>query len=225
MRGYELLGQVMSQLKEKLPQVYLRECWVPGGPGRLPQKPVLAGQVGQESQEEDKWSARLDFTLYLPRGMDFAAGEGILAAAIQSVEGVAGLAGFERQGFTPDTSTGLMMAACSFNFAGGGGVQGQTVSIGGIPQKVSGWQVSVSPGRALTAIGEEEPFAWVGGVTYTVALTGLDTQGLERLAGFTVELGGQVYMRCRWKTLEETRKGAVFLSNRRLDRGDLDGGA
>lgn len=40
-----------------------------------------------------------------------------------------------------------------------------------------------------------------------------------------VELGGQVYMRCRWKTLEETRKEAVFLSNRRLDRGDLDGGA
>lgn len=226
MRGYELLQEVLALLRQKLPEVDVRECWEAESPGRLPKKPVITGQVGSETGTAGEWGARLDFTLYLPRGGLLESGEEIIAAMDSAVkEGFPSLTESGREGFGPDKATGLLAAACFFAFSGKGGSEGQSASIGGVARSVSGWEVSVSPGRALVAIGEEEPFAVVGGVTYTVALEGIDTKGLERLAGFTVELGGQVFLRCRWKSLDETGKKAVFLSNKRTEGGGQDGGA
>lgn len=221
MRAYELLGEMLELFREKLPQAEFREAWRPGGAGRLPGKLVAAGQVGSESQEGEEWSARLDFSVYVPRKEAAGAGEALIAAMGSAAEeGFPALAGVKREGFALDASTGLLRAKCSFSFTGsGGGVGTQGVFIGGVERQASGWKIQIDPGKALTAVGENEPFALAGGVCYTVKIEGADTKGLERLAGFTAVLGSERFERCRWKSLDEAGRSAVFISYHRAEGG------
>lgn len=221
MRAYELLGEMLALFQAELPQADFRESWRPGGAGRLPGKPVVTGQVGSESAGGNQWNARLDLTVYLPRGESAGTGDALLAAMGDAARAhFPSLSGVKREGFGLDKSTGLLAAQCFFEFAASGGSGGtQNISVGGVVRAASGWKITVDPGRALTAVGENVPFALVGGVRYTVEIQGIDTKGLERLAAFTVDLGDQRFTRCRWKSLDETGKNAVFLSYDRLERG------
>lgn len=215
MTAYEIFQGLQSLLKEEIPQAEFREGYGYGPASRLPLKPTAVGQVGSESTKEGKWEARLDYLLYLPRGCAVSAGEAVLAAMCQAAgENFSTLSGVKRGAFSPDKATGLLAAACSLEFTGESeGAPGRTIQIGGVGYKVSGWEITAGFGEELTAIGENEPFAVLGGPTYTVELQGLDITGLERLAGFTVQLGDEIFQRCRWKTLNSAKRRAVFLSN------------
>lgn len=220
MTAYERLKELLGLLAEKLPQVECRESYAPKNAGRLPGKAVIAGQVGSESTEGSKWGARLDLAVYLPRGWEISQGEEILAGISRVAgENYTALSGVKREGFAPDKDSGLVMARCFLEFAGGGEGAAQSVTIGGVEHPASGWEIKIEPGKALTAIGEAEPFATVGGCTYSVKLEGIDTKGLERLAGFTVRLGQQVFSRCRWKSLDETGRSGIFISSQREEGG------
>jgi len=221
MRAYELLGEMLALFRVELPQADFREAWAPGSAGRLPGKPTVAGQVGSESDSGNGWDARLDLKVFLPRGEPAGTGEALLAAMGDAAQvHFPSLAGVKREGFGVDKSTGLLAAKCFFEFAASSGTGGvQNVSIGGVERVASGWEIRIDPGKALTAVGENVPFALVGGVSYIVEIEGIDTEGLERLAAFTVELGGQRFARCRWKSLDESGKSAVFVSFDRSEGG------
>ena len=214
MQAYELLTQLLEAFREELPEADFRESWGSGAGGRLPGKPVVTGQVGRESSE----GTRLDFVVYVPRSAPIQQGENLLASMGSVAEThFPALSGMTREGFEPDSSTGLLAAPCSFTFAEGG--SSRAVLIGGVERAASGWKIQIDPGKSLTAIGENEPFAALGGPSYTVTVEGIDTKGLERLAGFTAELGDSVFTRCRWKSLEETGKCAVFTAYSRTEGG------
>ena len=226
MTAYEILRKLLGLLREAGLEADFRESHSPGN-GRLPQRPVAVGQVGSEGAAEGKWSARLDFQVYLPRKEPLETGEALLAAIGETAEAhFSSLSGIKREGFGPDKEAGLLCARCFLEFAGeregGGACQ---VLIGGVARPVSGWEISVSFGKPLTAVGENEPFALLGGAVYRVKLLGLDTKGLERLAGFTAELPEDIFTRCRWESLEETGRQGVFLSGQREERGRAGGGA
>lgn len=224
MTAYEILQELLGLLRQALPQADFRESFAPGPGSRVPERPVVTGQVDGESTAGGKWSGRLAYAVYLPRGCEVAVGEEILTAVSRVAgENFPALSGVERKGFAPDTSSGLLMARCFLEFAGGGEGGGQSVCVGGMDYPASGWEITMEPGRTLTAVGENEPFGTVGGTAWTVKMEGIDTKGLERLAGFTVELGEQIFTRCRWKSLNETGKTAVFQSNHREERGSEDG--
>lgn len=226
MTAYEILGRLLGLLREAGLEADFRESYSPGG-GRLPPRPVVAGQVGGEGTAEGRWSARLDFRVYLPRKEPVETGEALIAAIRRTAENhFSSLSGVKREGFAPDKEAGLLCAPCFLEFAGeeeGGGTR--QVLIGGVARPVSGWEISTSFGNPLTAVGENEPFAMLGGISYRVKLLGIDTRGLERLAGFTAELSGNVFTRCRWESLEETQRQGVFLSGQREERGITGGGA
>lgn len=219
MTAYEIFMELQGLLAREIPQAEFREGYGYGPASRLPYKPVAAGQVASESTKEGKWEARVDYWVYLPRGGTIAAGERILSEICQ----VAGkhfpcFSGIKRGAFSPDKAAGLLAACCSLEFSGEDAeAPGSTIQIGGVAHTVSGWGVTASAGKELTAIGESEPFAFLGGTTYTVELQGLDITGLERLAAFTVQLGEETFRRCRWKSLSSAKRQAVFLSNQ-LDR-------
>ncbi len=221
MRAYELLGEMLALFQTQLPQADFRESWRPGSAGRLPGKPTVTGQVGSESASGNEWEARLDLTVFLPRGESANTGDELLAAMEDAAQAhFPSLSSVKREGFGVDKATGLLATQCFFAFAASGGTSGaQSVSIGGVERTASGWKIKIDPGRALTAVGENVPFALVGGVCYTVEIEGIDTKGLERLAAFTVEMGNQRFTRCRWKSLDETGKSAVFVSYDRTEGG------
>ncbi len=226
MTAYEILGRLLGLLQEAGLEADFRESYSPGG-GRLPQRPVAVGQVGSEGTAGGEWSARLDFRIYLPRKEPLKTGEALIAAIGETAKThFPALCGTKREGFGPEKEAGLLCARCFLEFAGeeeGGGTR--QVLIGGVARPVSGWEISASFGKPLTAVGENEPFAVLGGGGYRVKLLGIDTKGLERLAGFTVELSGDVFTRCRWESLEETQRQGVFLSSHREERGQAGGGA
>ena len=64
MTAYEILRKLLGLLREAGLEADFRESHSPGN-GRLPQRPVAVGQVGSEGAAEGKWSARLDFQVYL----------------------------------------------------------------------------------------------------------------------------------------------------------------
>ena len=221
MRAYERLTGLLEAFREKIPGADFRECWGPGKAGRLPDKPVVTGQVAGEKDAGGQWSAELSLTVFLPRGAALKTGEELLDAMGAVIrEAFPTVAEIRREGFGPDKASGLLSAECFVSFEESGGEGGVRAVIGGVERPAAGWAVQIDPGRALTAIGEEEPFAQTGGVRYTVEISGVDTRGLERLAGFTVEIGGQEYARCRWKSLDETGKSAVFTSFHRREGGE-----
>ncbi len=217
MTAYEAFTRLQALLREALPQADFRESYGPARASRLPSRPVAAGQVGAESSEGGEWSARIDYRLFLPRGAGPAVGEGILEEMARVAgENFPALKGVDREGFAPDQGTGLLSARLSLQLAKGKGA-GKAVAIGGIERRAAGWEVACAPGKELTAVGEGEPFATVGGMGYTVKLTGIDTAGLERLAGFSAVLGDLAFTGCRWKEISETGKRAAFVS-RHMER-------
>ena len=215
MTAYEIFTQLQGLLAQKIPQAEFRECYGHGTVSRLPTKPVATGQVAGGSAKEGGWQAEIAYTLYLPRGCAPSVGEGVLEAVRQvAEEGFPSFPGAARGPLAPDKATGLLAAACTLSFAGEDGTgPGATAEIGGVGRRVSGWEITSSVGKELTAIGEREPFGALATPAYTVELQGIDTAGLERLAGFTVRLGGLSFQRCRWKLLSSTGRRAVFVSN------------
>lgn len=215
MTAYEVFIQLQGILQAAVPQADFRESYGPGAASRLPLRPVAAGQVGEETDREGRWSARIDYTLFLPRGAGAAVGEDILQGIGRAARGrFPALAGISRGAFAPDKSTGLLAAKLSLQFAEEKAGAGQAVVIGGTAYPAAGWEIRCAPGKGLTAIGEGEPFAVAGGMEYTVEVAGIETAGLERLAGFTAVLGDLAFAGCRWKSLSATGKRAVFTSTR-----------
>ena len=107
----------------------------------------------------------------------------------------------DREEEREDSQTRLPCLSLRLVFAGG--ALGMVVKLGGKNYKAAGAVVSASQsGTELTSVGEETPFA-LRDVRreYQVELRGIDTDGLERMAVFTAELGGRVYTGCRWKAL------------------------
>ena len=106
---------------------------------------------------------------------------------------------------------------------GSGGVAGLEVKLGGKTYPAAGAAVtSTFSGTPLTAVGEEEPFAWQDAQwSYQVELTGIHVPGLERMAAFTAEIGDDVYTGCRWKKLDPAGGKAVFQAAGRQGKEEL----
>ena len=121
------------------------------------------------------------------------------------------------KGSGEDSQTRLGCLPLRLTF-GSGGVAGLEVKLGGKTYPAAGAAVtSTFSGTPLTAVGEEEPFAWQDAQwSYQVELTGIHVPGLERMAAFTAEIGDDVYTGCRWKKLDPA--GGRPYSRRRAAR-------
>lgn len=214
MRGHEIWQGLQALLKQGLPGVDLRDSYAPQGATRLPARPVLSGCVSWDREEAGGWAARLALTLYLPPKETPAQGEDLLArAAGIAQEGFQTLTAAEQRAFAPDKATGLLAGVLLLDFAGAHQAGPVQVVIAGQERAIGGWSLKVAiEGRALTAMGEGAPF-WVSETpVYTVQLEGLDVAGLQGLSGFSLEVAGRRFSRCRWKTLDSAKRQATALS-------------
>lgn len=205
-----LLQELFQALGPRLEGVDLRPAWGPGWGSRLVEGPVLSGEVLSRRQAGGSGRDALRLTLFAP---DASALEGAASALEEAVEeGCPGCLGLTRQAQRVDSATGLVCLPLELELGSGG--------VGGIPVKLGGWDYTAAgaavtaalSGEALTAVGEEAPFAWRGGAQYQVELSGLHAAGLERMALFTAQVGGVRYTGCRWKQLEPAAGKAVFLA-------------
>lgn len=218
MTANEILTDFSQRLAREMPEIKQRRVYSGERTSYGIAAPVLTGEVAEERWEGGAWKAKLSFTLYLPENIGLQNGEEICSAiASMAREEYPLLSSAVRSGTGRDKTTGLMTLGLALNFAAeGGGSQGvHTVILGGVEYQAAGWKTTMAmKGDNLVSIGEEEPFAVINGSTeYTVELTGIQVEGLERLTGFTVSLGdGEVYENCRWKSLFPGDKKAVFVS-------------
>lgn len=222
----ELLDGLLELFRENLPEADFFRGW-PGRAGsRLPPRPVVAGEVEGETVKPGSQEVRYRFRIFLPAAAGADRAEELFAAMCSLAgERYPGFSAISRGGIERDKSTGLLTVDCSLSFLtqmGGGGTEalGKKVLLGGREYSVSGIRTSVGhKGEELISIGETVPFAVLGEETeYTVELDGIDVSGLENLAGFTAELGEgpeAVYRGCRWKSLSDALRRAVFVSRQK----------
>ena len=206
----ELLDQVIQLLEEPLAGVELRRAWGPGWASRLLEGPVASGEVLSHHREGDRQETVLRFSLFAPEAQERREAAAALETAV--VQLCPGCVEIDREEEREDSQTRLPCLSLRLVFAGG--ALGMDVKLGGKNYKTAGAVVSASQsGTELTSVGEETPFA-LRDVRreYQVELRGIDTDGLERMAVFTAELGGRVYTGCRWKTWEYGTGTAVFLA-------------
>lgn len=226
MTSTELLDHLLELFEENIPEARFRRAYPGASESRLPGEPVVTGEVDGETVKPGSEETKFRFRIFLPpeEGADRA--EQIFAAMCRlSGQHYPGFSAISRGAAERDKTTGLLVVSCTLSFlssTGGGGtdLQGTKVILGGKEYRASGVKTSVSrKSQSLIAVGETVPFAVIdGGTEYTVELEGIDTSGLETLAGFTAELGESPAVRytgCRWKSLSDALRKAVFLSENR----------
>ncbi len=217
----EILLELLDEFRGAMPGVAFSEAvsmngsFMPGGPV------CVAGAVTKESEQGDEWSAKLSFTAYVPRGMG-SAGELLDRMAELAKGSQPLLEGVERGAAAK--AGGAIAEGCVLSFykAGSSGGSGgkkvrYPISVNGRECSVTGWKVSgKDSGRALTAVGESEPFYYKGSSEFTVELQGLDLEGAGELEGFTLRLGDRraLYTGCRWKSFSAEGSGTVTAGER-----------
>lgn len=224
MRSAELLDGLLSLFREEIQEADFFRAYT-GKPGsRFLRRPAVTGEVDGETVKADSEEIKLLFRIFLSEDMDARQAEDLFVSMCTLAGGkYPGFSAISRGAAQRDGTTGLMAVACSLSFVsriGGIEVQGCKAILGGVEHRVTGFKTTVNrKSQELVSIGETEPFAVLGEETeYTVKLNGLDVSGLDRLAGFTVELGegpAAVYTGCRWKSLSDTLRKGVFVSKRR----------
>lgn len=222
MNASELLDSLLALFGENIPEADFFRAWRGRAELRRFARPAVTGEVDGETVKPGSEEIRLRFRIFLPEETGADRAEKIFAAmCVLAGEKYPGFSAISRGSADRDKATGLLAVPCSLSFlsqAGGTEAQGTKAILGGVEYRISGFKTSVSrKSQDLVSIGETEPFAVLGEETkYTVELEGLDVSGLERLAGFTAELGegpAAVYRGCRWKSLSDVARKAVFLSH------------
>lgn len=216
MRASEALAALLADFREAAPQADFREAYAMEPASRRLARPVAVGRVLKESTAGEGWEAKLGFTLYLPQGWGGGRADPLLETLAERALARYPQASVERGAAAVDKALGVVSAGLTVTLQeGGGAVAGRfPVLLNGREYQVSGWKLSAGEaGKALVAVGEEEPFAYSGGRVYTVELQGLGA-GAQALAdGFSAQLAGrpEVYRNCRWKSLSGNGAG-VFQS-------------
>lgn len=218
-----LLDELLGLFREGIAETDFVRAWT-GSPGsRRLLRPTVTGEVDGETVKPGSQEVRYRFRLFLPEETGADRAEALFARMCSLAgERYPGFSAISRGGLDRDKATGLLTVSCTLSFVsktGGDDPQplGTKVLLGGRELTVSGVKTSVSrKGQELVSIGETEPFAVLGEETeYTVELEGLAVSGLENLAGFTAEIGGTVYTKCRWKSLSDALNRGVFVSGRK----------
>ncbi len=224
MNASELLDGLLSLFGENIPETDFFRSWRGRAENRRFIRPAVTGEVAEETVKPGSEEVKLRFRLFLPEGEGAQKAEELFAAMCTLAgKKYPGFSAISRGGMDRDKATGLLAVTCFLSFltqtggSGGGEALGKRVKLGGMEYLATGVRTSVSrTGEELVSVGETEPFAVRGEKTeYTVELEGLDVAGLERLAGFTAELGDgpdAVYKGCRWKSLSDVARRAVFVS-------------
>lgn len=221
MNASELLDSLLALFGENISEADFFRAWRGRAEFRRFSRPVVTGEVDGETVKPGSEETRLRFRIFLPEEAGADKAEEIFAAMCTLAgEKYPGFSAISRGSADRDKATGLLAVTCSLSFlsqSGGAEAQGSKVVLGGLEYRISGFKTSVNrKSQDLVSIGETEPFAVLGEETeYTVELEGLDVSGLERLAGFTAELGESptvVYQGCRWKSLSDVARKAVFVS-------------
>lgn len=220
-----LFSGLLELFRAQIPEVDFFDAY-PGRPGsRMLSRPTVVGEVCGETLKQGSEEVKLRFSIFLPAGTEGKLAENIFAS-------MCALAGKHYPGFSAisrgemkrDGSTGLLKVECFLSFltVTGGTAQGCRAVLGGREYRVSGIKTSVNrSAEELISVGETEPFALRNEKTeYTVELEGINVSGLDRLAGFTAELGegpDAVYLGCRWKSISDVLRKAVFLSHSKME--------
>lgn len=221
MNAPELLDSLLALFGENIPEADFFRAWRGRAESRRFTRPAVTGEVDGETIKPGSEEIRLRFRIFLPEEAGGNKAEEIFAAMCALAgEKYPGFSAISRGAADRDKATGLLAVTCTLSFlsqSGGAEAQGSKVLLGGLEYRISGFKTSVSrKSQDLISIGETEPFTVLGEETeYTVELEGLDVSGLERLAGFTAELGegpAAVYRGCRWKSLSDVARKAVFVS-------------
>lgn len=224
MNAGALLDQALALFQEGIDGADFRRAFPPAPGGRLPQRPVVAGAVEAETVKNGSQEVRLRFRIFLPEGAGPSRAEELFAAMCQVVrERFPSFSAMSRGAAERERATGLLAVTCTLSFSqaesagDGGSSSGETVVLGGVEYQVTGIKTTFTPlGTDLVAVGETAPFATLrAGTEYTVELEGLETAGLDRLAAFTAQAGGQTYTGCRWKYLSDGLRKAAFVSRER----------
>ncbi len=222
MRSDELLQSLLELFQENIRDADFRRAYS-GKPGsRSLSRPVVTGEVAGETIKPGSEETRLCFRIFLPERTGIEMAESLFAAmCMLAREKYPGFSAISRGAADRDGATGLLAAVCTLTFLsqtdGDGTAEGKTVVLNGLKYRVSGIRTAVkTSAEELVSIGETQPFAVRNEqVEYTVELEGIDVSGLERMAGFTAELGegpDAVYRNCHWKSLSDVLRKAVFVS-------------
>ena len=227
MTANEMLDELLSLFSQEISGVTFRRAFSGQQGARLPERPVVTGEVENETVKSASSETRLCFRIFLPSGFEAHKAEEIF----EQMCTVCGpryptFSAISRGPAKRDSVTGLLEVACALTLlsssGGGGGAQdGFTVLLGGKEYRAGGVSTTMkSSGDSLVAIGETEAFAVRGERTeYTVELTDIETDGLSKLATFTAVIGAAprevTYRGCRWKTISDVLRKASFISEHR----------
>jgi len=191
-----LLDSLFQLLAPQLEGVELRRAWGPGWGSRLVRGPVVSGEVLSARWAGQSQQTQVRLMVFAPEASQRREiAEALEEAVRQCCPGCVELC---REGE-------------------------REVKLGGKTYPAAGAAVtSTFSGTPLTAVGEEEPFAWQDAQwSYQVELTGIHVPGLERMAAFTAEIGNDVYTGCRWKKLDPAGGKAVFQAAGRQGKEEL----
>lgn len=215
-----LLDSLFQLLAPQLEGVELRRAWGPGWGSRLVRGPVVGGEVLSARWAGQSQETQVRLTVFAPEASQRRETAEVLEAAVRQC--CPGCVELCREGEREDSQTRLGCLPLRLTF-GSGGVAGLEVKLGGKTYPAAGAAVtSTFSGTPLTAVGEEEPFAWQDAQwSYQVELTGIHVPGLERMAAFTAEIGNDVYTGCRWKKLDPAGGKAVFQAAGRQGKEEL----
>ncbi len=223
MKSSEWLDRLLELFQGSVDGAEFRRAYPGAWGSRALRKPLAVGEVEGETVRPGADEVKLRFTIFLPDGTDGKRAEEIFSAmCAQAGKAYPGFSAISRGAAGRDKTTGLLSVPCFLTFlfqtGGGEGARGKKAVLGGREYWVTGVKTSMSRNAdELVSIGETEPFALRERETeYTVELEGLDVSGLERLAGFTAEIGAgpdSVYRNCRWKSLSDVLRKAVFVSS------------
>ena len=221
MRAGEALEALLADFQEAAPQADVRESYAQEPASRRISRPLVAGRIVTERRAGEVWEAKLGFTLYLPQGQTGETASSLLDRFGERVLARYPLAAVERGPASPEKALGGLSASLSVSLKDGEGKGGKgfTVLLNGRAYSASGWKLSAGEtGRPLVAAGEDEPFAYSGGRTYTVELQGLSAGAQALGDGFSAQLAGrpEVYRNCRWKSLSGNG-GGVFQSETKTE--------
>lgn len=216
----DLLEQVLACFREEVSGVEFRRGSASGWGTRLLTVPVVSGEVLSQRQEGDSRETVLQFSLF---SVEREQGEELLSTLWSLLaEHFPGCTCLERGDGAVDSWTGLPLLAFRAVFGGPEDGQGVPLLLGGKACRAAAVKAqTVHTGEPLVAVGEETPFAWRNtGAAYQVELQGMSTQGLERLASFSAEIGDRVYTGCRWRQLEQPWGKAVFTAQNCEEQGE-----
>ena len=223
MTANELLDELLALFSQEISGVTFRRAFSARQGKRLPERPTVTGEVESETVKSASNETRLCFRIFLPSDVDAHRAEEIFAQMC-TVCGprYPAFSAISRGPAKRDSVTGLLEVDCALTLlsssGGSGDAQGSlAVLLGGKEYRAGSVSTTVRvSGDGLIAIGETEPFAVRGEKTeYTVELSGIDTEGLSRLAAFTAVIGSATYRNCRWKTISDVLRKASFISEHR----------